>query len=152
MTHTVMTCVTHTALCDDVTHMALCDANYWKVREYRRSGVLVTLAAFPANHNMGLPPNLLSSTFHTPVSWTINISILLLWNEMSQVRALRLLNRYGYLEGLKVSSMVRVSLCLLGMDEIDISVSGQDLLNSSEIMQALTMFQSFYSKYCIHDW
>ena len=66
-------CDTH---CDDVTHMALCDANYWKVREYRRSGVLVTLAAFPANHNMGLPPNLLSSTFHTPVSWTINISIL----------------------------------------------------------------------------
>ena len=32
------------------------------------------------------------------------------------------------------------------MDDIDISVSGQEMMGSSEIMQALTMFQSFYSK------
>ena len=37
-------------------------------------------------------------------------------------------------------------LCFLGMDDIDISVSGEEMMASSEIMQALTMFQSFYSK------
>ena len=34
-----------------------------------------------------------------------------------------------------------------GMDDIDISVSGAEMMNSSQMMQALTMFQSFYSKY-----
>ena len=33
-----------------------------------------------------------------------------------------------------------------GMDDIDISVSGAEMMNSSQMMQALTMFQSFYGK------
>ena len=32
------------------------------------------------------------------------------------------------------------------MDEIDISVSGAEMMSSSQMMQALTMFQSFYGK------
>ena len=67
---------------------------------------------------------------------------------MSYLRALRNLNRYGYLTGL---------------DEIDISLEGADFLNSSHVTQvihhpngpinfyldnfrsqAVTMFQSFY--------
>lgn len=48
---------------------------------------------------------------------------------MSYLRALRNLNRYGYLPGL---------------DEIDISLEGMDYLNSSHVAQAVTMFQSYY--------
>ena len=48
---------------------------------------------------------------------------------MSYLHALRSLNRYGYLPG---------------MDEIDISLSGADFINSSQVSQAVMMFQSFY--------
>ena len=43
---------------------------------------------------------------------------------MSYLRALRSLNRYGYLTGL---------------DEIDISLEGADFLNSSHVAQAILM-------------
>ena len=67
----------------------------------------------------------------------------------SQMRALRLLNRYGYLEGKErqdKTDKTMFSMLLTGMDDIDISVSGADMMNSSQMMQALTMFQSFYGK------
>ena len=67
---------------------------------------------------------------------------------MSQLRALRLLNRYGYLEGKEIPGETDISFhcCREGMDEIDISVSGAEMMSSSQMMQALTMFQSFYGK------
>ena len=37
-------------------------------------------------------------------------------------------------------------MLLSWMDDIDISVSGADMMNSSQMMQALTMFQSFYGE------
>ena len=38
-----------------------------------------------------------------------------------------------------------------GMDDIDISVSGAEMMNSSQMMQALTMFQSFYGIFKNYD-
>ena len=38
----------------------------------------------------------------------------------------------------------KFSMLTSGMDDIDISVSGAEMMNSSQMMQALTMFQSFY--------
>ena len=67
----------------------------------------------------------------------------------SQLRALRLLNRYGYLEGKErqnYKTNKKFSMLTSGMDDIDISVSGAEMMNSSQMMQALTMFQSFYGK------
>ena len=67
----------------------------------------------------------------------------------SQLRALRLLNRYGYLEGKERQNYKTEQFSMLtwGMDDIDISVSGAEMMNSSQMMQALTMFQSFYGKH-----
>ena len=41
----------------------------------------------------------------------------------------------------------KFSMLTSGMDDIDISVSGAEMMNSSQMMQALTMFQSFYGTF-----